>query len=74
MQKNKAAMMRRLRRERKEQGLVELRAWLTPDHKSVIDRQIKCLEVSEKKSPLAGLSSGADQAAVIEQAKKLGII
>jgi len=44
MAKNKAAMMRRLRRERKEQGLVELRAWLTPDHKSVIERQIECLK------------------------------
>lgn len=39
--KDKAEIMRRLRKNRRDAGLVELRVWVTPDQRSKIEKYIK---------------------------------
>jgi hypothetical protein len=41
--KDKAELMRRVRRERKEQGLVELREWLSPADREKVRQFIASL-------------------------------
>lgn len=38
--KHKAELMARLRKERKKNGLVELRLWLTPEQKELVKKYV----------------------------------
>lgn len=41
--KSKAEMMARLRKERKDKGLVEFRAWVTPKQKQALEKLLQKL-------------------------------
>lgn len=46
--RSKADLMRRLRAERKEKGLVEFRDWLIPEHREQVKRYVERLKRASK--------------------------